>query len=162
MQKTIISILVSNQPGVLHRVSGMFLRRGYNIDNLTVSTTVDPQVSRITAVVTADDALVGQMIRQVEKLYDVISVRRLPLEESIRSELALVKLRGGDNRNRIVDAIKSFHGAVVDIGQTSITAEIIGSQEHIDEFLKLAEPFGVLEMARTGLVALERGDTTLQ
>ncbi|MDD3244276.1 MAG: acetolactate synthase small subunit [Eubacteriales bacterium] len=162
MEKTILSILVSNQPGVLHRVSGMFLRRGYNIDNLTVSTTVDPQVSRITAVVTADDAVVDQMIRQVEKLYDVQGVRRLSLQDSIRSELALVKLRNDGRSRQIVDAVKHFHGAVVDLSAHSITAEIIGSQEEIDDFLAQAMPFGILEMARTGLVALERGDATLQ
>lgn len=162
MQKTILSILVNNQPGVLNRVSGLFLRRGYNIDNLTVSTTVDPHISRITAVVTADDAVIEQVMRQVQKLYDVQGVRRLDLEGSIRSELALVKICNDRRQRQIIDAIKEFHGAVVDLGVNSITAEIIGSQETIDAFLQRMLPFGILEMARTGLVALERGDRTLQ
>ena len=160
MERRLISMVVSNQPGVLSRVAGLFTRRGYNIDSLTVSATLDPAVSRITVVVTADEMILEQIVKQVEKLIDVMVVQVLDTAPVSRREVALVKVRNEDNQG-LMDTVNAAHASVLDMGQSTITVEYVGDLDEVDRFLAALMPFGIVEMARTGLVALSRGDGAL-
>lgn len=153
-------MIVSNQPGVLSRVAGLFTRRGYNIDSLTVSTTQDPAASRITVVVTADEAMLEQIVKQVEKLIDVKVVCVLDTAPVTRREVALVKVQNTDTA-ALMNAINPAHAAIVDISPGTVTVEYVGDIGEVDEFIEALIPFGICEMARTGLVALSRGDECL-
>ena len=168
MQRRLIAILVQNQSGVLHRVTGLFMRRGYNIESLTVSTTGTPQLSRITAVLNADDETLEQVIKQLSKLVDVQVVRVLPAQESLRREIALVKLSRAELP--LAEVLNQYNAKVVDADEQIYTVEIVGMQEEIDAFVEQAKSWGLVEMARSGLVALqygtqhlhdEKGDTLL-
>lgn len=160
MERRLLSMIVSNQPGVLSRVAGLFTRRGYNIDSLTVSTTQDPASSRITVVVAADESMLEQIVKQVEKLIDVRVVRVLDEEPVTRREVALIKVRNAGDPG-LMDAVNGAHAAVVDMGHGTITAEYVGDLDEIDCFIASLTPFGIVEMARSGLVALSRGDAPL-
>lgn len=160
MNRRLLSMLVSNQPGVLSRVAGLFTRRGYNIDSLTVSTTQDDAVSRITVVVTADETMLEQIVKQVEKLIDVKVVSVLDAAPATCREVALVKVRN-DCSHALMDTVNLAHASVVDMGQGTITVEYVGNIDEVDRFIETLAPFGVVEMARTGLVALSRGDGNL-
>lgn len=153
-------MIVSNQPGVLSRVAGLFTRRGYNIDSLTVSATLDPAVSRITVVVAADETILEQIVKQVEKLIDVMVVQVLDTTPVSRREVALVKVRNTGNQ-ALMDAVNAAHASVLDIGRNTITVEYVGDLDEVDRFLLALTSFGIVEMARTGLVALSRGDGAL-
>jgi acetolactate synthase-1/3 small subunit len=160
MERRLLSLIVSNQPGVLSRVAGLFTRRGYNIDSLTVSTTLDPAVSRITVVVTADEPILEQIVKQVEKLIDVKVVSVLDTLPVSRREVALVKVNSAESHT-LMDAVNAAHASVVDMGQGTITVEYVGDLDEVDGFIARLAPFGIVEMARTGLVALSRGDGSL-
>jgi acetolactate synthase-1/3 small subunit len=157
MDRRLISLIVSNQPGVLARVAGLFTRRGYNIDSLTVSTTQNPEVSRITVVVTADEEILEQIVKQVEKLIDVLVVSVLDTQPVTRREVALVKVRNAPG-HALMDAVNAVHASVMDIGAETVTVEYVGDIGEVDAFIGTLAPFGIVEMARTGLVALTRGD----
>jgi len=158
----IVSVLVENRAGTLSRVSGLFSRRGFNIDSLTVGETEDPSVSRMTIAVTGEERVLEQIVKQLEKLVDVIAVRELENSSCLRREIMLVKI-GVDEKNRpaILEIAGIFRARVVDVSRSTITVEATGNLEKLNGLLLLLRPYGILELARTGLVALERGSNVL-
>ncbi|MCL2804544.1 MAG: acetolactate synthase small subunit [Treponema sp.] len=162
VKQHIISALVENRAGTLSRVSGLFSRRGYNIDSLTVGETEDTSVSRMTIAVTGEERVLEQIIKQLEKLVDVIAVRSLD-DSCLRREIMLVKI-GVDEKNRpaVLEIAAIFRARVVDVSLTTITIEATGNLEKLNGLLLLLRPYGILELARTGLVALERGANALR
>jgi acetolactate synthase-1/3 small subunit len=162
MKQHVVSALVENRAGTLSRVSGLFSRRGFNIDSLTVGETEDASISRMTIAVTGDDAVLEQIIKQLSKLVDVIAVRELESEACLRREIMLVKI-GADQKTRAaaLEVADVFRSRVVDISPTTITIEATGDTKKLNGLLLLLQPHGILELARTGLVALERGSSIL-
>ncbi|MDR0598686.1 MAG: acetolactate synthase small subunit [Treponema sp.] len=162
MKQHVVSALVENRAGTLSRVSGLFSRRGFNIDSLTVGETEDPSLSRMTIAVTGDDAALEQITKQLEKLVDVIAVRRLDPGSCIRREIMLVKV-GVDEKTRpaALEIAGIFRSRVIDVSPSTITIEATGDREKLNGLLLLLSPYGILELARTGLVALERGARVL-
>ena len=158
----IVSTLVENRAGTLSRVSGLFSRRGFNIDSLTVGETEDPSVSRMTIAVTGEERVLEQIVKQLEKLVDVIAVRELENASCLRREIMLVKV-GADEKNRpaVLEIAAIFRARIVDVSQSTITIEATGNMEKLGGLLLLLRPYGILELARTGLVALERGTSVL-
>lgn len=156
--KYTISILVENHAGVLSRVSGLFARRGFNIDSLAVGVTDDPSISRITIVVDGDDAIVEQVEKQLNKLIDVIKLRRLPEGGTISRELMLIKVKCTEKtRGDIMDIVRVMDARVSDISKSTLTVEISDTADRLEILNELLKPFQVLEVARTGTIALERG-----
>ncbi|AAM23331.1 MULTISPECIES: acetolactate synthase small subunit [Caldanaerobacter] len=159
----IISVLVNNHPGVLSRVVGLFSRRGYNIESLAVGTTEREDISRITLTVLGDDYTVTQIIRQLNKLVDVIKVQNIGKRDNVSRELLLVKVGYDSNtRNDIMHIVETFRGRVIDISLDSLIIEMTGDPEKIEAFLNLINKFDVKELVRTGLISLERGNKTLK
>jgi acetolactate synthase-1/3 small subunit len=158
IKQHIVSALVENRAGTLSRVSGLFSRRGFNIDSLTVGETENHSISRMTIAVTGEERILEQIIKQLEKLVDVIAVKELDGASCLRREIMLVKI-GVDEKNRpaVLEIAGIFRARVVDVSQNSITVEATGNMEKLNGLLILLHPYGVLELARTGLVALERG-----
>jgi len=158
----VISALVENRAGTLSRVAGLFSRRGYNIDSLTVGETEDPSVSRMTIAVTGEERILEQIVKQLEKLVDVIAVRELDSFSCLRREIVLVKI-GADESSRpaVLEIAGIFRARVVDVSQSTITVEATGSVEKLNGLILLMRPYGILELARTGLVALDRGAQAL-
>jgi len=162
MENHIVSFLVSNHPGVLYRISGLFRRRGYNIDSITVGVTTDPETSRITIVVKADDRLLGQVINQLKKLIDVKKVKILKKEDSVLREMALIKVRTeSSQRIKLMEKVDMLSARVVDFGSETSMVQVYGSFEEINQAITKMEEFGIVEVARTGMVAVERGDGTI-
>ena len=160
--KFVIAVYVDNQYGVLTRVTSMFTRRGFNIDALTVGETEDPAYSRITISLSGDGYAREQLINQMKKLFNVKKVEVLEESESIRRELMLIKVKNTSAvRSDILSAVDVFRAKVIDYGTDSMCIEITGEPSKIDAFVQLMTPFGILEMCRTGIVALDRGTTTL-
>jgi acetolactate synthase I/III small subunit len=158
MKKMVLSILVDNTAGVLSRVSGLFSRRGYNIDSLTVGVTQDPLYSRMTVVVNGDDQILEQIGKQLLKLEDVRDVRELLPEESVCRELILVKvLVSVEERQAVIAVADIFRAKIVDVAMESLMIELTGNQAKIDAFIKLLEGFTIKEMVRTGITGLARG-----
>ncbi|MDR3146468.1 MAG: acetolactate synthase small subunit [Treponema sp.] len=162
MKQHVVSALVENRAGTLSRVSGLFSRRGFNIDSLTVGETEDPSISRMTIAVTGDDPVLEQIIKQLGKLVDVIAVRELDPSSCIRREIMLLKI-GADEKTRpaVIEIAGIFRSRIIDVSPSTITIEATGDGEKLDGLLLLLRPYGVLELARTGLVALERGPRVL-
>ena len=157
-RKHVLSILVENKPGVLARIAGLFSRRGFNIDTLAVGPTDDPTLSRIT--LTVDGALhpIDQVTKQLHKLVNVIKIRDLEPEETVARELALFKVSAdGESRGQIMQFADIFRGKVIDVSKRSITVEITGADEKIEAFKQAVKPFGLIEMIRTGEIAISRG-----
>jgi acetolactate synthase-1/3 small subunit len=157
-RKHILSILTENKPGVLSRISGLFARRGFNIDTLTVGPTDDPKVSRFT--ITVDGAMhpIDQVTKQLHKLINVLKIRDLEPEEMVARELALFKLSAdNDSRAQIMQFVEIFRGKVVDVDKRSVTVEVTGTDDKIEAFERMARPFGLIEMVRTGEIAVSRG-----
>ncbi len=158
-----LSVLVENAPGVLSQVSRLFSRKGYNIESLAVGTTDNPQVSRITIEVLSDDAMTGQIMNQLRKLFPVYSVQELLPERSIRRELVMLKVKAerADVRNEVIQIANIFRASIIDVSIASLTLALIGDENKADAMQKLLENFGILELVRTGMVALERGAYTI-
>ena len=157
----IIAVYVDNTAGVLTRVSAMFTRRGFNIDALTVGETECPEYSRITISMRGDDLVKQQLINQLKKLYVVKKVEVLD-DDPIKRELMLIKVGNqAEHRSDIMTAVDVFRASVIDYSMESMCIEVTGSPSKIDAFVKLMQPFGILEMCRTGIVALDRGTTLL-
>lgn len=155
--KHTISVLVENHFGVLAHVAGLFSARGFNIDSLAVGTTEDPTVSRMTIVAQGDDRVIEQIIKQLNKLIDVIKIHDLTEEESISRELVLAKVQAkAPSRSDILQIVNTFRAKVVDVGTDTLTVEVTGNEEKIDAMLELFRPFGIREVVRTGTVALGR------
>jgi acetolactate synthase-1/3 small subunit len=156
-----ISVLVENKPGVLARVAGVFARRGYNIESLTVSITEDPTVSRMTIVVTGDDSTLEQITKQFNKLVDVIKVYDHTGEDMVEREIALIKVRANaETRSEIMQIVDIFRANIVDVGAESVIVESTGGPRKVDAIEELLEKFGIIEMVRTGRTALVRGEKT--
>lgn len=157
-QLHIISFLVENRPGVLYRVSGMFRRRNFNIESISVGPTERRDTARMTITVEGDEKIVEQVIKQLGKLVDVIKVSRLEEASSVVRELALVKVSAdAKSRSDLIHYVNIFRGRIVDISPESATVEITGDSAKIDAFIDLVRPFGIKEVARTGVTALSRG-----
>ena len=159
--KFVIAVYVDNKAGVLTRVTGMFTRRGFNIDALTVGETEHSEYSRITICMSGDDYAKAQMINQLKKLLVVKKVEVLD-DEPIKRELMLIKVKNESvNRSEIMTAVDVFRASVIDYSTEGMCIEVTGNPSKIDAFVKLMQPFGILEMCRTGIVALDRGTSTL-
>ena len=158
MKQRILSILVDNTSGVLSRVAGLFSRRGYNIDSLTVGVTADPMYSRMTVVASGDDLVLEQITRQLEKLVDVRDIKVLKPDESVNRELILVKVKAdAQTRQNVISVADIFRAKIVDVGMESLIVELTGAQNKLDAFLNLLQGYEILELARTGITGLSRG-----
>ena len=154
----VISALVMNEPGVLANVAGMFAARGFNIDSLVVGRTENPELSRMTIVVTADDNTLEQVRKQLAKLVPVVKVRDFKDAAYIERDLALITVGAGpEHRSEVIEIANLFRGKVVDVGKASLMIELAGTEEKIEAFIELMKPFGIKELARTGVIAMARG-----
>lgn len=158
-----LSVLVENKPGVLARISGLFARRGFNIDSLAVGETDDPAVSRMTIVVAADGKPLEQVTKQLHKLINVLRIAELPRESSVERELALIKVGApAGKRAEVLEIVEIFRAKVIDVDAEAVVVEATGAPDKVDALEQLLEPFGIVEMARTGIVALARGGNGLK
>ncbi len=154
-----LAVLVENHPGVLIRVAGLFARRGYNIDSLTVCQTEDPDVSRMTIVVDGDDQVIEQVRNQLSKLVIVHTVTDLTGESVVDRELALIRVEvSAETRSVVLQTVDVFRGRVVDMGRSNITIELTGDIAKIDAFVYAIRPYGLLELVRTGKIAILRSE----
>ena len=157
-KKEVLSVLVDNHSGVLARVASLFGRRGYNIDSLTVSATNDPHISRITIVVSGDEAVISQIISQTRKLVETRDIFALNENRSLLRELLLVKLAANESKRSAIREVADIYGAdIVDLSVDSMIVELTGAPTTIDAFLEVIKEYDILEMCRTGITALERG-----
>jgi len=158
-QNHIISTIVEHKPGVLYMVSNMFRRRGFNIESISVGSTEQSDLARMTITVNGDERTVEQVVKQLNKLIDVIKVSRLDPSNIVTRELALIKVRALDTKVRsdVINYADIFRARVVDVSSESLMVEITGTSDKINAFLDLMKPFGVKEVARTGITALSRG-----
>ncbi len=163
MKKYTIAILVNNQSGVLNRVTSMFRRRQFNISCLTVSETESPDYSRITILFEGEESIKKQLINQFYKLPDVISIKELHNEDSVSRELLLIKVTNSpENREEIRAAAEAFEAKTVDYSRDFLVLQVTGERRHIDDFINVMRDFGIVEICRTGIVALQRGDATIR
>ena len=159
----VIGVIVSNVSGVLSRVSGMLPRRGFNIDSLTVGETESSGFSRITIAFHGDDDIKERILKQLEKLHDVREVEVLEPKDTVIRELLLIKVRNSPStRQDIMTAVEIFRSKIVDYSTTALICELTGETSKIDAFIELMKPYGIMEMCRTGIVAIERGDNCLK
>ena len=162
MQKKVFQLLATNTSGVLSRISGLFSRRGYNIESIRAGVTSNPEYTRITIVTSGDDEVLEQIEKQVAKLVDIKVVKELKPDESVYRELALVKVRcSAEERPSVIAITDIFRGKIVDVATDSLIIEITGDVEKIDKFLELLEGHEILELARTGMAGLSRGIETV-
>lgn len=158
MQKKVFQLLTDNTSGVLSRISGLFSRRGYNIESITAGNTADPRFSRITIVTYGDDDVLDQIEKQVAKLIDVRDVKELKPQESVYRELAMIKVRAcAQERQGVISVADIFRANIVDVAKESLIIEITGNQSKIDAFINLLDGYDILEIARTGIAGLTRG-----
>lgn len=158
MHKKVFQLLVDNTSGVLSRISGLFSRRGYNIESITAGTTANPKFTRITIVATGDEAILEQIEKQVGKLIDVRDIRELKPDSSVYRELILIKVRATDvQRQSIISVSDIFRAKIIDVDKDSMIIELTGTQNKIDAFLDLLDGYEILEIARTGIAGLKRG-----
>jgi len=163
MKRHVLSVLVSNHSGVLSRVAGLFSRRGFNIDSLSVGETENPDVSRMTIVAHGDDLIIDQIIKQLDKLHDVLYIKKLKKSNATLKELALVKVMATNKtRVEIIGIIDIFDATIVDAATEALTVEVTGDRHEIDTFLNMIEIYGIKEITRTGLIALEKGNHDIQ
>jgi acetolactate synthase-1/3 small subunit len=158
-RKHVLSLLVENKPGVLARIAGLFARRGFNIDSLAVGPTDDESMSRITLTVDGAAHPIDQVTKQLHKLVHVIKIRDLEPADTVARELALFKVscQDGDSRAQVMQFIDIFRGKTVDVSKRSVTVEVTGTDDKIAAFEEMVRPFGLIEMVRTGEVAVARG-----
>lgn len=158
MQKKVFQLLVDNTAGVLSRISGLFSRRGYNIESITAGVTADPRFTRITIVATGDDQILEQIEKQVAKLVDIRDIKELKPDESVYRELALIKVRAkATERQGVISLAGIFRANIIDVSADSLIVEMTGDQTKIDAFMSLLEGYEILELARTGIAGLCRG-----
>jgi acetolactate synthase-1/3 small subunit len=154
----VLSALVQNQPGVLAHISGMLASRAFNIDSLAVGETEDPHLSRMTFVVHGDDAELEQVRKQLDKIVTVVQVQDISSEDFVERDLMLIKVKAdGPRRSEVSQLVEMFRGRVVDISANSLMVEISGQERKIEAFIELMRPYGIVELARTGRIALVRG-----
>ena len=160
--KHTISILVENKPGVLARVSGLFARRAFNIHSLAVGPTDDPNVSRMTVVVDLPERPLEHVTKQVDKLINVIKVQELDLNSSVERELMLIKVNApAEQRAQIIEMVEVFRAKIVDVSVDAMTIEVTGSPDKLHAFEDLVRQYGIIEMVKTGRVALSRGSDSI-
>ncbi|APE15771.1 acetolactate synthase small subunit [Mycobacterium crocinum] len=153
-----LSVLVEDKPGVLARVAALFSRRGFNIESLAVGATEQKNMSRMTIVVTAEETPLEQITKQLNKLINVIKIVEQDSENSVHRELALIKVRAdAGTRGQVIEAVNLFRAKVIDVSTESLTIEATGTQEKIEAFLRVLEPYGVREIVQSGVVSLSRG-----
>ncbi len=153
-----LAVLVENHPGVLARVASLFSRRGYNINSVAVGETEDPTVARMTIVVEADQVTLEQITKQLHKLIDVIKISDITLDDSVGRELALIRVKAdGASRAQIIQIVEIFRASIVDVNDKSLIIEITGAEDKVEAMLQLLRPYGVMEIVRTGKVAMVRG-----
>lgn len=158
MQNRVFQLLVDNNAGVLSRITGLFSRRGYNIESITAGVTADPKYTRITIVTSGEEDILDQIEKQVAKLVDVRDVRELKPEKSVYRELCLVKVRSTPEKRQGVIAVADiFRAKIIDVNVDSLIVEITGNQTKIEAFIGLLQDYEILEVARTGIVGLGRG-----
>jgi acetolactate synthase-1/3 small subunit len=157
-RKHILSVLVENKPGVLTRIAGLFARRGFNIDTLAVGPTEDPTISRMTIALDGAAHPIDQVTKQLHKLVNVIKIRDLDPDETIAREMALFKISAdGQSRGEIMQLTDIFRGRIIDVSSRTATIEITGTHDKIEAFEQMVRPFGLIEMVRTGEIAIARG-----
>mgnify|MGYP000973341021 CR=1 FL=1 len=162
MSTHVLSLLVENTPGLLTRVAGLFARRGFNIDSLAVGVTEVPGISRITVVVDLEDLPLEQVTKQLNKLINVIKIVELDAAASVQRQHVLVKVRADNaSRSNVLEVVNLFRGSVVDYAPDALVVEITGDKGKVDAFLRALEPFGVKEMAQSGLLAIGRGGKSI-
>ena len=158
MSKQVLSLLVENNPGVTSHISGLFSRRGYNIDSFSSGVTADPRYTRITIVASGDEHILEQIEKQLAKLEDVVDIKKLEPGSSVTRELILVKIRAKDTeRQPIINVTEIFHDKIVDVTHDSMVIKLTGNQDKLDAFLDLVQGYEILELARTGITGLSRG-----
>ena len=163
IKQHIVSALVENHAGTLSRVSGLFSRRGFNIDSLTVGETDEPTISRMTIAVSGNERILDQIVKQLSKLVDVIAVRELEPSLCLRREIILIKTKADEKtRPAVLEIAGIFRARVIDVSVSTITIEATGSPDKLNGLLLLLKPYEILELARTGLVSLERGERVLE
>ena len=163
MQKKVFQLIVDTTSGVLSRISGLFSRRGYNIESITAGVTADPRFTRMTIVASGDDVILDQIEKQVSKLVDIRYITTLEPDESVARELVLIKIRANDNERQAVVAVADiFRAKVIDVAVDSMIIELTGNQGKVDAFITLLEKYEILELARTGITALSRGSKDVQ
>jgi acetolactate synthase I/III small subunit len=156
-ERHILTLQVDNEPGVLSRVAGLFSGRGFNIESLCVATTMDAKVSRITVTTKANPSLIEQVEKQLNKLINVIKVRDLSIEQAVKHEMALIRVKAtAQTRAEVLRIVDIFRCKVVDVGSEQYTIEVTGDNGKIEALLRLLKPIGIKEIARTGTVALFR------
>ncbi|WP_454190237.1 acetolactate synthase small subunit [Paenibacillus sp. Marseille-Q7038] len=159
MNRHTIAVLVNDQPGVLQRVSGLFGRRGFNIESITVGQSEEAGLSRMVIVTLGDDKLLEQIEKQLYKLIDVIKVVNLSSNPMVGRELALIKVKADPSeRPEVMGLVETFRASVVDIGNTSLMVQVVGDTEKIDAMIELLKPYGIRELSRTGVTAMVRGN----
>lgn len=158
MQKKVFQLLVDNTSGVLSRISGLFSRRGYNIESITAGMTADPKYTRITIVTSGDDEILDQIEKQVSKLVDVRDIKVLEPDDSVYRELVMIKVKvGADSRQAVIAMADIFRAKIVDVAVDSLMVELTGNQNKIEAFINLLDGYEILELARTGITGLGRG-----
>ena len=158
MHRKVLQLLVDNTSGVLSRISGLFSRRGYNIESITAGVTADPRYPRITIVTSGDDEILDQIEKQVAKLVDVRDIKELRPGESVYRELALIKVKvSADRRQGVISVVDIFRAKIVDVSKDSLIIELTGNQDKIEAFIDLLDGYEILELARTGIAGLGRG-----
>lgn len=161
--RQILSALVQNVPGVLSHISGMLASRGYNIDSLAVGETEDPALSRMTFVVVGDQAVLDQVSKQLQKMITVVRVENLSQTDYLERDLMLIKVKTDEGkRTEIIELVDIFRGKIVDISSSSLVIEISGKEKKIEAFIDVLKPFGIIELARTGRIAIARGNRSLK
>ena len=162
MERHVLSVLVRNSSGVLTRVSGLFARRGFNIDSLTVGRTENPEISRMTIALNGSEEVLEQFMKQLNKLEDVLRVLRLKPENSVYRELVLIKVKAdSEQRAAINEVVRIFRSKIVDISPETLTIELTGDESKINAHIKLMEEYEIKELVRTGVCALERGSNDI-
>ena len=160
----VISVLVENKPGVLHLIANLFRRRNFNIESITVGPTEQTHIARMTITVNEGEKTIDQVVKQVAKQIDVLKVSELESGGFVMRELALIKVKVKDSKERsdIINFVDVFRGRIIDVSTDSLTVEITGTPDKIDAFLNLMKSFGILELARTGITALARGAKSIK
>jgi acetolactate synthase-1/3 small subunit len=163
MERYTLSVLVENHAGVLSRVVGLFSRRGFNIHSLSVGPTSDELISRITIEVNGDEKIVEQVSKQLSKIIEVIKIKTLKHDDIVKRGLVLIKIKTTPKtRGEIIEITNVFRANIVDISPNTVTAELTGGENKINAFIDMVEQYGIEEIARTGMTALERGSNTLK
>lgn len=163
MRRQVLSLLVENNPGVTSHISGLFSRRGYNIDSFSSGVTADPRYTRITIVASGDESILEQIEKQLAKLEDVVDIKKLEPGASVTRELIMVKIRAkATERQPIINITEIFHGKVSDVTHDSMVIELTGQQDKLEAFLELLSEYEILELARTGITGLSRGTSDVK